>query len=468
MTELRELLSWTAARIADYRGALAEAPVGPSPASVAAVREALGGALPTEPTAARDVIELLADAVSPGLIASAGPRYFGYVLGGTLDAALCADLLTAGWDQNAFNAVTSPAAALVEEAAGAWLKDLLGLPATASCGFVTGGQAANTVALAAARHHLLAEAGWDVERDGLAGAPRVRIVASAERHATIDRALRLLGFGTANIEEVASSRNGAIDVSDLATKLAAEGGSPTILCLQAGNVNTGACDDFVAACDVARRHRTWVHVDGAFGLWARASEATRALALGVERADSWSCDGHKWLNVPHDAGYVFTAYPQSHRAAMAFSAAYLTGHGEGATRHPADYVPESSRRARGFATWAALRELGARGVAELVDSSCAHARRFASRLAREKNVTIGNDVVLNQVLVHLTDDDTTDRVVRAVQREGTCWLGGTSWRGRRYMRISVANWSTRVADVDRVADVIVAEHERERRAAPRG
>jgi glutamate/tyrosine decarboxylase-like PLP-dependent enzyme len=320
-------------------------------------------------------------------------------------------------------------------------------------GFVTGGQAANTVGLAAARHHVLGEAGWDVEADGLAGAPRVRIVASAERHATIDRALRLLGFGTRALEVVAADANGAIDVADLARVLASGPEGPTIVCLQAGNVNTGACDDFAPAIAAARDHGAWVHVDGAFGLWAGASPALRSLVDGVAGADSWACDGHKWLNVPYDSGFAICARPDVHRAAVSYTAEYLVGSG-GAAIGPADLTLESSRRARGFATWAALRELGRPGVAEVVERSCSQARRFADRL-QAGGAQVGNEVVLNQVLVSFGDDDVTDQVIDAIQRDGTCWMGGTTWRGRRFMRIAVSNWSTSDADVDQSVEAIL-------------
>ncbi|WP_370972875.1 aspartate aminotransferase family protein [Amycolatopsis sp. cg9] len=441
---MRALLTRAAELAADYRAGLPDRPV-----ATAAASAAFGGPLQNGSTPPSEVLEELARAAGPGLVATAGPRFFGFVVGGALPAATAADVLATGWDQNGFNAVLSPAAAAAEEVAGRWLKELLGIPATASTGFVTGGQGANTVGLAAARHHVLAEAGWDVEREGLLGAPRVRIVASEERHATIDRALRLLGFGTGAIQPVAAGRQGAIDVDALRTTLDA-GSGPVIVCLQAGNVNTGACDDLRAACEAARAHRAWVHVDGAFGLWAAANPATAGLLDGVELADSWACDGHKWLNVPYDSGFVFCARPDVHAEAIAYRAAYLTGAGE--VSGMGDLTLESSRRARGFTVWAALRELGRDGVAELVDRCCRLARRFAGRL-EDGGAEIANDVVLNQVLVSFGDG--TDELVRKVQDDGTCWLGGTTWRGRRYLRISVSNWSTTEADVDRSAAAIL-------------
>ncbi|MGH2722711.1 MAG: pyridoxal phosphate-dependent decarboxylase family protein, partial [Actinomycetota bacterium] len=337
----------------------------------------------------------------------------------------------------------------VEEVAGDWLKEAFGLPAHASFGLVTGGQAANTVGLAAARHRVLARASWNVEERGLNGAPQVRVVASEERHATVDRSLRLLGIGASAVEPVATDPNGAIDPADLARVLEAGPDAPTIVCVQAGNVNTGACDDLVAACGTATRRDAWVHVDGAFGLWAAVSPSVEHLVTGIERADSWAVDGHKWLNVPYDTGYVFCADSEAHAASMSYTAAYLAGHGEGMVRAPSDYVPESSRRARGFPTWAALRQLGQRGLADLVDRCCALARRFGDQLGRLDEVEIANDIVLNQVLVSFGSDERTDRLIAAVQRDGTCWMGGSTWRGRRYMRISVSNWSTTEADVDR-------------------
>ena len=414
------------------------------------------GTLPDLPTPPATVIDELVGAIEPALVTTTGPRYFGFVVGGALDAATAADFLTTAWDQPAFNAVTSPAAALVEDVAGTWLKELLGLPASASFGFVTGGQAANTVCLAAARHHVLAEAGWDVERHGLLGAPPVRVVANAERHATIDRALRLLGLGAGSLEPVRANDQGAIDPADLERVLSDRPRAPTIVCLQAGNVNSGAFDDLTKATTMAHNCGAWAHVDGAFGLWAAAAPATRHLVAGIEVADSWATDGHKWLNVPYDSGYAFCAHPEPHAAAMSLTASYLTGQGQGGLRAPSDYVLESSRRARGFATWAALRQLGRTGVADLVERCCALARRFAGQLALAEGATVINDVVLNQVLVRFGDDATTDHVVEAVQRSGECWMGATTWHGMRLMRISVSSWRTTEADVDRSVAAILA------------
>jgi len=430
-----------------YRAGAAERPVGRpvDPADLA-----FDGPLPRSETPAGEVVDALVAAAEPGLVASVGPRYFGFVTGGSLSAAAAADVLTAAWDQNAFTTVMSPAAAAAERTAGRWLLELLGLPASASVGFVTGAQAANTVGLAAGRHHVLAAAGWDVEADGLACAPPVRIVASAERHATVDRAARLLGFGRTAMVPVATLPDGAIDVVDLGRVLQA-GPGPTIVCLQAGNVNTGACDDLRAATARAREHDAWVHVDGAFGLWAAAAPSLAHLVDGRELADSWACDGHKWLNVPYDSGFAMCAHPATHAAALGYTADYLPGAG-GPRPELGDLVPESSRRARGFAVWAALRELGVDGVAELV-GRCHHlARRFADRLAAG-GVEIPAPVPLNQVLAGF--GDRTDEVIAAVQADGTCWAGGTTWRGRRWMRLSVSNATTTEEDVDRSAAAVL-------------
>jgi glutamate/tyrosine decarboxylase-like PLP-dependent enzyme len=448
VASLRELVLQAATRAADYRERAASGPVFPNDVDLERIRARLGS-LREEPAPAETAVEQLADAVEGALVATTGPRYFGFVVGGALDAPTAADVLSVGWDQPAFNPWTSPGAAVVEDVAGGWLKELLGLPPGASFGFVTGGQAANTVSLAAARHHVLAEAGWDVERDGLMGAPPLRVVATAERHATIDRALRLLGLGAGTVEPVATGAQGAIEVEDLARVLARGPASPTIVCLQAGNVNTGAFDDLAAATAAARQHGAWVHIDGAFGLWAAANPATRHLTAGMEDADSWATDGHKWLNVPYDSGYAFCAHPDAHVAAMSYTAAYLVGDGLGGLRAPGDYVLESSRRARGFATWAALRQLGRAGVAELVERCCSLARRFGEQLVAIDGVTVVNDIVLNQVLVSFGGDDRTDRVIDRVQRSGECWMGATTWHGQRLMRISVSNWSTTETDVDR-------------------
>jgi glutamate/tyrosine decarboxylase-like PLP-dependent enzyme len=299
---------------------------------------------------------------------------------------------------------------------------------------------------------VLARVGWDVERDGLQGAPRIRIVAGEERHGTIDRSLRLLGFGTGALEPVPTGPNGAVDPTELVRALDAGAEEPTIVCVQAGNVNTGASDDLIVANEAAHRHGAWVHVDGAFGLWAAASPEFEDLVAGREGADSWAVDGHKWLQVPYDTGFVLCADPEAHSLAMSYTAAYLQD--DRALRAPSDFVPESSRRSRGFASWAALRELGRAGLAELVERCCSLARRFEEQLAAVDGIMIANQVVLNQVLVGFGDDERTERVIANVQHDGTCWMGGTTWHGDRLMRISVSNWTTTEDDVDRSVEAI--------------
>jgi glutamate/tyrosine decarboxylase-like PLP-dependent enzyme len=447
VTDSSDGLERAAARAAEFRRKVFDRPVAP-PVDPEALSAALGGALPEEGASPDAVIDQLVAAVEPALVATAGPRYFGFVVGGALESSVRADILTSGWDQMAFNAVSSPAAAAAEAVVGEWARDLLGLPADSSFGLTTGAQGANTVALAAARHRVLAGAGWDVEENGLTGAPPVRVLAGEERHATIDRSLRLLGMGASALEPVGVDSNGAMDPEALAAALGRGAGRPTIVCAQAGNVNTGACDDLAATTAHAREHGAWVHVDGAFGLWAAASPGKRDLVDGIETAQSWAVDAHKWLNVTYDAGFVLCADRDAHAASMAYTAAYLVGTEAGS------WAMESSRRARGFASWAALRELGRSGVAELVDRCCALAERFAERLAELDGVEIGNEVVLNQVLASFGSDERTDRLIEEAQRDGTFWAGGTTWHGKRYMRISVSNWSTTEADVDRCVETI--------------
>jgi glutamate/tyrosine decarboxylase-like PLP-dependent enzyme len=460
MTE--RALETAAAHATQFLRGLPERPVA-ARAGAEELRARLGGPLPEHPSDPAEVVAQLAKLADDGLVASAGPRYFGFVVGGSLPAALAADWLAAAWDQNAGLFVLGPAAATVEDVAAGWLTELLGLPATATCGFVTGGLGANFGGLAAARNHVLARAGWDVERDGLVGAPPVEVVVGAERHVTIDVALRYLGLGSGRVRVVPADDQGRMDAAALPEVLAALKG-PTIVCAQAGNVNTGAFDPLPAICAAGHDHGAWVHVDGAFGLWAGASPALRHLVAGVEQADSVATDAHKWLNVPYDSGLVFVAHPQAHLAAFAKVASYLTP-AQGGARDPDGFVPEASRRARGFPVWAALRSLGRSGVAELVERCCGHARRFADALAAADGVEVLNQVVLNQVLVRFPDpggdhDDRTREVVRRVQAGGTLWLGGTTWHDMAAMRISVSNWSTTDADVDRsVAAILQATKE---------
>jgi glutamate/tyrosine decarboxylase-like PLP-dependent enzyme len=451
--ELGELFRWAAQVAADHRDAVGERPVHPRPDRSASAALAHAD-LQREPMAAEEVCRELAERAGALLVGTAGPRFFGFVIGGASPAASAADILTTGWDQCAYNEVLSPAAAAAEREAGRWAAAALGLPENVTVGFVTGAQGANTVGLAVGRHRVLADAGWDVARDGLFGAPHIRVVAGEERHATIDRALRLLGFGTASLELVPAAADGSVDVDALRDVLGRMRDRPTIVCLQAGNVNTGACDDFERALPLARDAGAWVHVDGAFGLWAAASPRTASLVAGVEGADSWGCDAHKWLNVPYDCGLAFCRHPDDHAAALSYSAAYLTGSGTTSDYALGDLVPESSRRARGFMVWAALRELGTDGLANLVDRSCDLARRMAERLSAG-GATVHNDVVLNQVLVSLGDPASTDAVVDAVQRDGTCWVGATTWRGERLIRVSVSNATTTEHDIEISADAIL-------------
>lgn len=453
METLRQTLHKTADLIADYREALPRLRVTPVE-SRQEVRRSIQSEVPEDGLAVDAVMDQLVAAAEPGLMSSAGPRFFGFVVGGSLDAALVADLIATGWDQVAFNEATSPAALAFEDVAGAWLKELLHIPPTASVGFVTGAQAANTVGLAAGRWRVLHDHGWDVGRDGLNGAPPIRVVVGAERHATIDRALRLLGLGDSSLVAVAAGAGGAMDTEALQATLAGLPEGPTIVCSQAGNVNTGAFDDLTAVAAASRKTGAWHHVDGAFGLWAGASPRTAHLVEGIELADSWGCDGHKWLNVPYDSGYAFCAHPDVHATAMAYTASYLTGQVAGRVFGGGDYVPESSRRARGFATWAAIRSLGRTGIADLVDRCSRLARRLASGLDQIEGVEVVNEVVLNQVLIRVGDTELTNAVESRIQQEGVCWLGATTWRGERLLRVSVSNWSTTEDDIDRCVRAI--------------
>ena len=422
------------------------------------LRKALGGPVPDRPMEPREVVADLVAAADPGVVASGSGRFFGFVIGGANPAALAADWLTSAWDQNAGLYVLGPAASVVEEVAGEWLAELFGLPVGMSVGYVTGAQMANFTGLAAALHEVLRRAGWDLAAGGLWGAPRVRVLAGAGRHGTIDRALRFLGVGTSTIVEVDADRQGRMQPAALAAALQ-QGSGPAIVCAQVGNVNSGAIDPVGEICTIAHEHDAWVHVDGAFGLWAGASPRLRPLVAGVELADSWATDAHKWLNVPYDSGLIFCAHPDAHRAAMGIRAGYLM-HSAGDERDALDYGPEHSRRARGFAIYAAIRALGREGIADLVERCAAFASRFAERLAAADGVEVLNDVVLNQVLVRFLaadgdHDAHTRRVIERVQHDGTCWMSGTTWQGQAAMRISVSNWSTDQADVDRAVAAIL-------------
>lgn len=400
------------------------------------------------------IIDLLAAQGDRGAIACAGPRYFGFVIGGSYPVALAADWLTSTWDQNPGIYATSPLVSVIEDVAREWLLELFDLPRESGLGFVTGCQMANFTCLAAARHGVLRRLGWDVEANGLAGVPRINLVTSAESHVTIDVAMRYLGFGTRHLLRVETDGEGRMR-ADRLRRLLDNLSGPTILCAQAGNVNTGAFDPLREIGEIAREHGAWLHVDSAFGLWARASRELRHLADGIEHADSWATDAHKWLNVPYDNGVAIVRHAEDQRAAMTSTAAYLV-QTQGVERDSVDWVPEFSRRGRGITVYATLRALGRSGVEELVDRNCARARQMADILRRAPGVEILNDVVLNQVLVRFGDDDElTRRVIAGVQQEGTCWLGGTTWQEKAAMRISVSNWSTTEEDAVRSAEAIL-------------
>lgn len=441
----------------EFLAGVAERPVAP-PVAAETLRRTLGGPLPDAGEDPRAVVETLVRAADPGIVASAGPRYFGFVTGGALPAALGADWLASAWDQNAWTYVASPAASVVEEVAGRWLVELLGLPESTSVGFTTGATMASFAALAAARHAVLARSGYDVEEQGLAGAPPIALFAGEAVHATILAAIQMLGLGRGRVRRVAADDAGRMRPDRLREALAEVSG-PAIVCAQAGEVNTGSFDPLDEIAALCHERGAWLHVDGAFGLWAAASPALRHFVRGAEDADSWTIDGHKWLNVPYDSGYVLVRDGASHRAALAVGAAYYPLPAE--ERDNFHFVPESSRRARGFPTWAALRSLGRRGVAELVEHCCALARRMADALRGAGGVEVLNEVVLNQVLVRFRSpsgeaDAFTREVIRRIQADGTCWLGGTTWRGRPAARISISNASTTEADVDRSAAAILA------------
>ena len=392
------------------------------------------------------VLEHLVAAAGPGVVANPGPRYFGFVTGGALPAALGADWLTSAWDQNAFSRVSSPGAAAIEAVAERWVLEALDLPRTAAVGFATGATTSNFTCIAAARHALLERAGWDVEQQGLSGAPPIRVIVGEHVHASLLVALRYAGLGAPTTivpaDEQGAMRAGELDVGD----------GPTLICAQAGEVGSGACDPLEAIA--AAKRDAWLHVDGAFGLWAAASPRHRDLVRGAEKADSWAVDAHKWLNVPYDGGLAIVAEPAALKAAMGVRASYLPD-SEG--REPLDHVPEMSRRARSIPVYAALRSLGRAGLAELVERNCALARRLADAMREAEGVEVLNDVVLNQVLLRFDDDDAiTRKVVDEVQRGGEAWLGGTVWHGRAAIRVSVSNWSTTEDDIDRLAAALKA------------
>jgi glutamate/tyrosine decarboxylase-like PLP-dependent enzyme len=450
-----DLLRRTAELAIDYRSSLPERRVGVAPELTSDdLRRSLGGPLPRHGTDPRIVVEELAAGVEPGLIAMSGPRYFGFVIGGSVPAALAVDWLTAVWDQNVGLYLGTPAAAIVEEVAAAWLVELLGLPAETTVGFTSGATMANFTAVAAARHAALRRVGWDVEESGLVGAPPIRVIVGGDVHASLLSALRFAGLGRGRAERMPTDDEGRMDAAALAVALR-DRDEPTIVCAQLGEVNTGASDPMPAIVAAVRSHpNAWLHIDGAFGLWAAASPRLRRLVNGYADADSWATDAHKWLNVPYDSGVAFVRDGAAHRAAMGVAAAYLPP-APGQERDPFDWVPELSRRGRGFAIYAAIRSLGADGVAAMVDRSCDQAARMARHLANHPDVRIVNEVVLNQVLVTVGDEALTRDVIARVQAEGTLWLGPSSFHGTPAMRISVSGWNTREDDIDRSAEAIL-------------
>jgi glutamate/tyrosine decarboxylase-like PLP-dependent enzyme len=442
-----EVLTHAALQARRYLRTVRERHVGVLPQAIEGLR-ALGGPLPARAESPLAILKLLDDAGSPATVASMGGRFFGGVIGGALPASVGAHWLADAWDQNACLYDISPVAAHMEDIVLSWVLDLLGLPPTSAGAFVTGTQMADVTALAAARTSVLRNAGWDVEQDGLFSAPPVTVIVGEEVHATMLKALALLGFGRSHVHRVPADSQGRMKPS-LLPRVA----GPAIVCVQAGNVNTGACDPIGEICDLAHEMNAWVHVDGAFGLWAVVSPHRKHLVEGVAKADSWATDAHKWLNVPHDSGIAIVKDTEALGRAMSIAASYYPPDSDG-KRQPMQLGPESSRRARAVEIWAALRSLGRQGVVDLIDRCCRHATAFAEAL-RAGGCEILNDVVLNQVLVSFGDDATNTRVIDAVQAEGTCWCGGTVWNGRKAMRISVSSWATTDLDVSRSVAAIL-------------
>ncbi|HVU14419.1 MAG TPA: aminotransferase class V-fold PLP-dependent enzyme [Phototrophicaceae bacterium] len=440
-----ELLRATTEYALRYLDGLDERSVFPTPEALARLSE-LGGSLPDVPTDPVEVVRLLNEVGAPATVASAGNRYFGFVIGGSLPAALAANWLAGVWDQNAGLFVASPLGSVIETIARGWILDALGLPSSAEIGFVTGATMGNFTALAAARHALLQRKGWDVETQGLFGAPEIKVVVGDEVHASLLKALSLLGLGRERVIRVPADDQGRMRADQLPPL-----DDLTLLCIQAGNVNTGAFDPAESLIERAHQAGAWVHVDGAFGLWLAADPQRAPLTAGVADADSWATDAHKWLNVPYDSGLAIVRDPLALRAAMSSSASYLI---ESEQRDPFQYTPELSRRARGIEIWAALRSLGKSGLADLIERNCQQAERFADGL-RAAGFNVLNEVVINQVLVSFGDAATTKQVIAAVQQDGTSWCGGTVWHGQSAMRISVSGWATTDADVDRSLEAMI-------------
>jgi glutamate/tyrosine decarboxylase-like PLP-dependent enzyme len=435
---MKDLMSDAASRALHYLETLDERAVEPSRTAIEGL-VTLDTPLPEAPTPARNVLKLLDETASPATVGSAGRRYFGFVTGGVLPAALAANWLAGAWDQNTHFVVGSPAAAALEAVALRWIREILNLPESWGGGFVTGTTMGSFAGLAAARHRVLADAGWDVEARGLFGAPEIQVVVGDEVHTTLLGALALVGLGRERVHRVPVDDQGRMEASALPKF---EG--PTIVCLQAGNVNSGGFDPIREIAERAHASGAWIHLDAAFGLWAAASPELSHLVDGIDGVDSIAADLHKWLNVPYDNGIALYRHPEAARRALSITAAYLPG---GDARQPCDYTPESSRRARGVETWAALASLGRSGLRDLVERCCRHAQRFAEGL-EAAGFEVLNDVVLNQVLVSFGTDAETNRIIEAVQDEGTCWCGGTVWKGRAAMRISTSSWATRDEDVE--------------------
>ena len=448
---MTNVLDVAAAHATRYLDSLSDRPI-PASAGIAELRRRLGRPLPEEGMAADAVIDELVRDAESGILGSGSGRFFGWVIGGALPVALAADWLTSTWDQNAASNATAPAEAVVEEICGTWLKQLFGIPSTASFAFVTGCQMAHTTALAAARNKLLRERGWDVERWGLAGAPALRILTTENRHESIIRSARLLGLGTEAIDYVASDNMGRMQMGALEAALQGIGEAPVVVCLQAGDLNTGVFDPFERACQVAHAAKAWVHIDGAIGLWVAASERYRHLLTGADGADSWATDAHKWLNVPFDSGLVFVAHAAAHRAAFAQETSYSIPRED--LRNQKDWNPEWSRRGRGFPVYAAMRALGRSGIAGIVERCCAHAERLVRSIGELPGAEVVAKPVINQGLVRFlwrggNHDQFTDEVIRRIQSRGVAWFGGSTWRGMRVMRISVCNWLTGDDDIAR-------------------
>jgi glutamate/tyrosine decarboxylase-like PLP-dependent enzyme len=441
---MKELLSNAAKRAIRYLESLGERRVFPSPEARGRLAE-LEFELPDGPTSPEKVLAALDESGSPATVASAGGRYFGFVTGGSLPATLAAGWLASAWDQNMYVSVMSPVGAKLEETALRWLVDALGLPPGTGGGFVTGATMANFSALAAARHAILRKQGWDVEARGLYGAPEIKVVVGEEVHVSLLKALSMLGLGRERLVRVPVDGQGRMRADSLPDL-----DEMSILCIQAGNVNTGAFDPAAEVCAAAGSAGAWVHVDGAFGLWALADPTRAHLTAGVAQADSWGADAHKWLNAPYDSGLAFVRQPEHLRAAMSVSAAYLQQSNQ---REPGHYTPELSRRARGIEVWAALYSLGRSGLVDLIQRNCRYAVRFADGLSG-MGFSVLNDVVLNQVLVSFGDAQRTNRMIAALQAEGTFWAGATVWQGQTAMRISVSSWATTEADIDRSLEAI--------------